>query len=374
MTKNNPRRVLITGASGFIGKNLGFRLSEHPNTELLEFIRGDSIEMLNHLVMQADAIIHLAGENRPSNISDFTTTNIDLTSHLCKAIKESGRNIPMIFTSSTQAEDDNLYGKSKLTAEQLIKSFVNETQNSVLIYRLPGVFGKWSKPNYNSVVATFCFNIARSLEIHVSDESTTLDLVYIDDLVDDLLTDLTKINPGLSWGNLTTTYNISLGELAAQIFAFRDSRFNLISERVGNGLVGALYSTFVSFLPTESFCYDLPNYADERGNFVEFLKTKDSGQFSFLTINPGITRGSHYHHSKTEKFIVVQGKARLRFRHLVTKEIHEINLSDAKSQIVDTIPGWVHDVTNIGSTDVVILLWANENFDREYPDTIAEEV
>ena len=369
MTKNNPRRVLITGASGFIGKNLGFRLSEDSDTELLEFVRGDSIEMLNQLVMQADAVIHLAGENRPSNISDFTTTNIDLTSHLCKAIKESGRNIPMIFASSTQAEDDNLYGKSKLAAEQLIKSFVSETQNSVLIYRLPGVFGKWSKPNYNSVVATFCFNIARSLEIHISDESTILDLVYIDDLADDLLTSLTKINPGLSWGNLTTTYNISLGELAAQIFAFKDSRSNLISERVGNGLVGALYSTFISFLPTESFCYDLPNYADERGNFVEFLKTKDSGQFSFLTINPGITRGSHYHHSKTEKFIVVQGKARLRFRHLVTKEIHEINLSDAKSQIVDTIPGWVHDVTNIGSTDVVILLWANENFDRESPDT-----
>jgi len=374
MTKKNRRRVLVTGAKGFIGKNLGFRLGEESGIELLEFIRGDSIEALNRLVMQSDAIIHLAGENRPANIADFTLVNIDLTNQVLEAIKKTGRNIPMIFASTTQAEHDNPYGQSKLAAEHMVEAFAKETNNPVMIYRLPGVFGKWSKPNYNSVVATFCFNIARGLEIQVNDESTILDLVYIDDLADDILLALNNINPGLSWGELRTTYAISLGDLATQIFAYKNSRVSLISEHVGTGLARALYSTYISFLPADSFCYDLPNYGDERGNFVEMLKTKESGQFSFFSINPGVTRGSHYHHSKTEKFVVVKGIARLRFRHLITQQIHEIIISDDKSQVVDSIPGWVHEITNIGETDAIILLWANEIFDRENPDTITHEV
>ncbi len=371
---NLTRSILITGADGFIGSNLSIKLKEEENFRVLKFIRSDNLEKLSRLISKSDVIIHLAGENRPDDIIDFTKVNVDLTKYICDEVQEGGRNIPIVFSSSTQATENNEYGKSKLAAESILENYVLATKNTVTIFRLPGVFGKWSKPNYNSVVATFCFNIARGKDIHINNKTDIINLAYIDDIAIDIFNHLLNPRKGLSQGQVSRIYSISLDDLANQIFAFKNSRDNLITEQVGNGLSGALYSTYISFLPKDDFSYDLPSYGDDRGNFVEVLKTKNSGQFSFLTIKPGITRGSHYHHSKTEKFIVVKGAVRLKFRHLITQEVHEINLSDKNIQVLDTIPGWVHDITNLGNSDSIVMLWANENFDRENPDTIAEEV
>lgn len=371
---SKQRIVLVTGAGGFIGKNLLVRLSEQPDIEVLSFVRGDCDEMLSSMVAKADTIVHLAGENRPDDVADFVLVNTELTRTLCEAIRVAGRNIPLILASSTQAERDNSYGKSKLAAEKLVEAFVAETGNSAVIYRLPGVFGKWCKPSYNSVVATFCHNIARGLPIQIDDAAVTLQLAYIDDVVDELLHALDATKPGLLRSEVNLTYSITLGELAEQITAFQHCRTSLISERVGTGLTRALYSTYVSYLPPKQFAYDLPQYGDNRGIFVEMLKTPDCGQFSFFTVHPGVTRGSHYHHSKTEKFLVVRGLARMRFRHMITGETTEITISSDKPQVVDSIPGWVHDITNIGDSEAIIMLWANEIFDRQRPDCIPCEV
>lgn len=370
----NKQRILVTGANGFIGKNLLIRLGEQPDVETSSFVRGDSVESLRTLVAMADAVIHLAGENRPNDVADFAHNNIDLTSALCDAIQSTGRNIPLIFTSSAQAQHDNPYGQSKLAAEKVIEAFVAKADNSAVIYRLVGVFGKFCKPNYNSVVATFCNNIARGLPIQISDPAFILELAYIDDVVDELLQAVTTVNSGLLWGEVSQTYSITLGDLAEKIRAFDNCRSSLISERVGTGLTRALYSTYISYLPVGQFVYDLTAHVDERGMFVEMLKTPDCGQFSFFTISPGTTRGSHYHHSKTEKFLVVSGLARMRFRQLVTGETCEVILSSEKPQVMDTIPGWVHDITNMGDSEAIIMLWANEIFEPNRPDCIPCEV
>lgn len=367
-------RVLVTGSHGFIGKNLVVWLGEQADTEVLQFVRGDTLDSLSALIAQADAVVHLAGENRPKDLADFALVNTDLTKALCDAIRKTGRTIPLILSSSTQAEMDNPYGQSKRAAEQVVEQFAGETGNPVMIYRLPGVFGKWCKPNYNSVVATFCHNIAHDLPIQISDPAAQVRLVYVDDVVSEFLHALANMSAGVKRGMVEPEYTITLGDLAAQIQAFKNCRTSLVSERVGTGLTRALYATYVSYLPTSKFAYDLPRYGDERGVFVEMLKTPDCGQFSFFTAHPGITRGGHYHHSKTEKFLVIKGAARFGFRHVVTNETYELVTSGDKPQVVDTIPGWVHDITNVGEDEMVVMLWANEIFDRERPDTIACKV
>jgi UDP-2-acetamido-2,6-beta-L-arabino-hexul-4-ose reductase len=350
--------------------NLLVRLGEQSDVKVLSFVRGSSNKMLASMVDEADAIVHLAGENRPKDVVDFALVNTELTRTLCEAIRVTGRKILLILVSSVQAACENDYGRSKLAAEQLVQTFADETDNPTIIYRLPGVFGKWSKPNYNSVVATFCHNIARGLPIRVNDASVVLRLAYIDDVVDELLSALEFSKPGLLRREVSQTYSITLGQLAEQISAFQHCRTSLVTERVGTGLTRALYSTYISHLPSAQFAYDLPQYGDERGIFVEMLKTPDCGQFSFFTVHPGITRGSHYHHSKTEKFLVVRGVVRMRLRHMITGEICHITISSDKPQVVDSIPGWVHDITNIGDSEAIIMLWANEIFDRQYPDCI----
>ena len=367
-------RILVTGANGFIGKNLIVHLNERTDMEVLKYIRGDSLDKLNSLVAKADMVIHLAGENRPKDISEFAKVNTGLTYSICDAIRANGRLIPLVLASSSQAEMNNPYGNSKREAEKLVEALASETGNPVAIYRLPGVFGKWCKPNYNSVVATFCHNIARDLPITISDPAAVVRLVYIDDVIAEFLRNLAECKSGIVKGEVKPVHSITLGELAVQIQSFRNCRTTLKSERVGMGLTRALYSTYISYLPPAHFSYELPVYADDRGVFVEMLKTHDSGQFSFFTVYPGVTRGSHYHHSKTEKFLIVKGVARMRFRHLITGEINEIIITGDKPQVVDTIPGWVHDITNIGQDEVVVMLWANENFDREQPDTVACKV
>jgi UDP-2-acetamido-2,6-beta-L-arabino-hexul-4-ose reductase len=372
-------RVLITGANGFIGKNLQVRLGELPGLVVSTFERDDDAAKLPELVAQADAVVHLAGENRPADESAFVQVNTELTKALCNALRAeisaTGRKLPLLLASSTQAERDNPYGRSKLAAEQAVKALAQEMGNPVAVFRLPGVFGKWCKHNYNSVVATFCHNLARGLPIQINDPAASVQLVYVDDVVSAFVNALQAPQSGFGFAQVQPQYAITLGELAEQIRAFDACRgVGLQTERVGAGLVRALYATYVSYLPNERFSYVVPQYGDARGVFVEMLKTPDCGQFSYFTAHPGITRGGHYHHTKTEKFLVIKGQALFRFRHLLTNELVELRTSGDKPQVVDTIPGWTHEITNVGEDEMVVMLWANENFDRQKPDTVASKV
>jgi len=367
-------RVLITGSNGFIGKNLAVRLGELDGYEVIGFSREDSLEDLSEKVKLADSIIHLAGINRPKDVKEFAEGNADLTAQLCELIAATGRKIPLIVSSSIQADSANPYGESKRAAEEAAEQLASRTGNPVTIYRLPNVFGKWCKPNYNSVVATFCHNIARGLPIQVNDPDAPITLVYVDDVIERFVQFMDGADAAVGadgFAMVSPQYTTTVGELARQIQAFKDSRTTLMTERVGTGLVRALYATYVSYLPVELFAYTVPQYADPRGVFVEMLKTPDVGQFSYFTAYPGVTRGGHYHHSKTEKFLVIKGQARFKFRHMQTGQAHELITTGDKPEIVETVPGWTHDITNIGTIEMIVMLWANEVFDRARPDTFA---
>ena len=367
-------KILVTGADGFIGKNLCVSLAEQAGFEVLPVVRATDPAALESKVAQADAVIHLAGVNRPQDPAEFAAGNADFTARLCQALLATGRPIPVAFASSIQADRDNPYGLSKRAAEDHLRRYAEASGAPVALYRLANVFGKWSRPDYNSAVATFCHNIARGLPIQVNDAAAPLRLVYIDDVVAELLRFLTDPGSGVGLRQAGPVYATTVGELARQIEAFKDVRTSLVTERVGTGLVRALYATYVSFLPPQAFSYGVPKYGDARGVFVEMLKTPDCGQFSFFTAHPGITRGGHYHHTKTEKFLVIKGVARYRFRHLVTDEVFELDSTGDEPLVVETIPGWAHDITNIGDDELVVMLWANEIFDRQNPDTIASPV
>jgi len=371
---SGPSNILVTGANGFIGKNLTIRLKELLNIEVMSFTREQSLNDLSRLASRADIIFHLAGVNRSDDLNEFKVINTELTSNICEIIKSSGRKTSLVFASSVQAELNNPYGKSKLDAESIVTRFAKNSGNSVHIYRFPGVFGKWCRPNYNSVVATFCHNIARSMPIQIDNPNTILNLLHIDDVIEEFISVLRSPKKGLNIGSIKKNYKISVGALADQIYSFENGRKNLLIENVGTGLIRALYSTYISYLPPESFSYDLPLYKDSRGVFVEILKTLNSGQFSIFTVYPGVTRGSHYHHTKTEKFLIVKGVALMKFRNLLTDQICSIYISADKMQIVDSIPGWVHDITNIGNEEAIIMIWANEIFDRQFPDCIPRKV
>lgn len=364
-------KVLITGINGFIGSNLVAHLRERSDIEVLGFARGDAPALLQARVAEVDCIFHLAGVNRPQDPAEFATGNSDLTRQLCDAVVASGRKIPLVYTSSIQADRDNPYGQSKLAAEQALDELAGQHGCPVYVFRLPNVFGKWARPNYNSAVATFCHNIAHDLPIQIHDESATLTLVYVDDVVRHFLAIMDGQVSAPGKVDVEPVYATTVGAVAEQIRAFRASRATLITEPVGTGLVRALYSTYLSYLPPASFTYEVPKYGDPRGVFVEMLKTPDAGQFSYFTAHPGITRGGHYHHSKTEKFLVIKGKANFRFRHIVSGEFYELETTGETPTIVETVPGWTHDITNIGDDEMIVMLWANEIFDREHPDTYA---
>lgn len=365
-------KVLITGANGFLGRNLVAHLGERPNVEVSSFSRGDPLATLSKLVAETDFIFHLAGINRPKDSVDFAIGNTGLTEQICELIREHEQKVPILFTSSIQAELDNPYGTSKLAAEQALVELEKETGSPVYIYRLPNVFGKWSRPNYNSAVATFCYSIANDLPIQINDPDAMVSLVYVDDVIVDFLRVMDEGSSGVHKPEVSTVYSISVGDLALQISAFKASRESMVTEAVGSGLTRALYSTYVSFLRPEQFSYEVPKYDDPRGAFVEMLKTRDSGQFSYFTAHPGVTRGGHYHHTKTEKFLVIKGEARSRFCHITTGEFYELYTSGNKPEIVETVPGWSHDITNTGDDEMIVMLWANEIFDRENPDTYAK--
>lgn len=363
------KKVLITGANGFIGRNLQVALHE-LNYSVLTFNRDDDPASLVEKVTAAQTIFHLAGVNRPIADSEFSVNNTEFTHVLVESVVKYNPTVTLVFTSSRQAEENNLYGKSKRASEEIILQAASETAVCACIYRLPGVFGKWSRPDYNSVVATFCHQVINNLPLRIDQPSRLIELVYIDDVIRAFTQHL---HPSPSPGGfyaIPTCYKMTLQDLADTIHGFKNSRTSLMTNAVGEGAIRALYATWLSYLPAEQFSYTVPVYADQRGIFAEILKTPAHGQFSFFTAKPGIKRGGHYHHTKNEKFIVVAGQARFRFEHIVSKQTTEFEINAAEVKVVESIPGWAHSIENSGSEELVVMLWANEIFDRNRPDTI----
>ena len=352
--------ILITGSKGFIGKNLKYHLIQNSDYSIYEYNRGDLKEELIEKIKICNIIFHLAGENRTDNDLNFDKNNFELAKEISNIILNSNGQKHLIFSSSTQAELDNPYGLSKLKAENELLSMVKSNSNhKVSIYRFPGVFGKWCKPNYNSVVATFCYNIANNIPINVKEPNRQLQLLYIDDLVKQLMSSINSPSNNI-FQEVTNTFEVTLKSLANKIKIFHKSRKNLLIENVSNGIDKLLYATYTSYLPKNEFTYTLNENRDERGVFVEFLKNKMVGQFSFITSKPGVTRGNHFHHTKIEKFLVVKGKASFKFESINTGEIFEVETSEDKFVIVETIPGWSHCIKNIGEKDMLAILWAND--------------
>lgn len=365
-------KIAITGSRGFIGKNLLLRLNEYSNSvKIVQIFHTDSNVELQDKIKNVDLIFHTAGVNRPQHSSELNEGNEDFTALLVNSIKKNNTQKPrVVFLSSIQAELDNEYGVSKKKAEKVLLAANNFI--TPIIYRLPNVFGKWCKPFYNSVVATFCHQIVNNLPVTIHDKNKVITLLYIDDLIDVLLSHLS--GDQLIAQDFLPTYKISLNDLHIKLSRFYTMRKDSFVSQVGQGLDRALYSTLTSYLETSQFSYQLDSHSDARGKFVEFLKTENSGQVSFFTSGPGVTRGQHYHHTKTEKFLVVSGKACFRFSHLISEEYFEIKVSSEIPTVVQTIPGWTHDVINIGDHELICIIWANEIFDKSKPDTIFKKV
>ena len=366
-------KVLITGSNGFIAKNLIEHLKRDEQIELYLFSKKDSHTILEAYVKEADFIFHLAGVNRPQNVNEFYEGNRDLTKSIVNILLKEDKNTPIVLSSSTQSALDNDYGKSKLEAEELLLHYSQKSNADIYIYQLPNVFGKWSKPNYNSVVSTWCHNIANDLEIQVSNRNVELNLVYVDDVVKSFINKL-KNRSNEKYILIDPLYKKTLGEIEELLYQFKENRKTLIIPNVASGFERALYATYLSYLPTNNFSYELKGHQDNRGTFYEILKTLDSGQFSLSTTAPGVKRGSHYHHTKNEKFLVVKGEALIEFRHIVTNEKVSYKVSDKKMEIVEMIPGYTHNIKNIGNEEMVLFLWANENYDNDNPDTYFLEV
>jgi len=366
--------ILITGSKGFIGKNLVNFIRDNFDFNVIEFSKGEDLKELNKKILIANFIIHLAGVNRPKDETLFAKVNIDLTKYICDYLSKKSLKTPIIFSSSIQASEKNSYGLSKYTAEELLKNLNKINNNNIFIYRLPGVFGKWCKPNYNSVVSTFCYNVINKKTLTLDNPKKNISLVYIDDVIENFCTVLNSTEKGLFFPKIEPEYKISIKRLAETIQNFYKDRENFKIDNVGSGLTRKLYSTFISYLNDNQFSYSLKENIDERGKFIEILKTNNSGQFSFFTAYPGITRGGHYHNTKTEKFLVIHGKAEFKFKNLITGSTKNLVTDADNPIIVDTIPGWVHNIKNIGSEELKVLLWSNENFDKNKPDTYQKEI
>jgi len=369
-------KVLVTGARGFIGKNLIQVLKRLDDINIIEFDKEDSLSNLDEALNTVDFIFHLAGINRPERVSEFYEGNSDLTSELVRMISRKNIKIPVLMTSSTQVEKDSDYGRSKLKAENFLKEYSAEHSAPVYIYRLPNVFGKWSKPDYNTVIATWCHNIASGNDIRIDNRDTELSLVYIDDVVKEFISVLRNKGTELStfYYDIPMVYRKTLGEISDLLYNFRANRNTLTIPPVGDGFERALYATYLSFLDRNNFSYPLTEHVDERGSFVEIIKTINSGQFSVSTSAPGITRGNHYHDTKNEKFLVIKGDAVIRFRHVHDAEIIEYKVSECNLQVVDIPPGYAHNITNTGEGEMILVIWANEVFNWNNPDTFFLEV
>jgi UDP-2-acetamido-2,6-beta-L-arabino-hexul-4-ose reductase len=369
------KTILVTGAQGFIGKNLCLALRRQKDYTIIEFNRNHSLDELSELAASADVVFHLAGVNRPKEEKEFAEGNAALTQHLCNALEIAGRRALLAYTSSTQAERDNPYGRSKKEAEDAILSYHERTHAPVCIYRFPNVFGKWSRPNYNTVVATFCHNISRGLAVQISDRSTPLRLAYVDDIVQEFQKLIIQPSQDATgFREFSPVYNITLGELHDLIISFRENREKSQLPDLSNPLVKYLYSTYISFYEPNSLAYPVELKTDERGWLFELIKSPNAGQIFVSRTRPGVTRGNHYHHTKIEKFCVIQGSGVIRFRHVLGNDIVEYPVNDQKIQVVDIPPGYTHSIENVGKEDMLTLFWANEIFDPQRPDTCFEPV
>ncbi|MEH7252463.1 capsular polysaccharide biosynthesis protein CapF [Neobacillus niacini] len=368
-------KILVTGANGFVGKNLIAELKNRGYNDIFEFTRESDSLLLDRYTKECDFVYHLAGVNRPKDEIEFMEGNFSFTTELLELLKKHGNKSPVLITSSIQAEQDNPYGQSKKAAEEGIFTHCKETGANALVYRLPNLFGKWSKPNYNTVVATYCHNIARDLDIQVNNPDAKLTLCYIDDVVEEFLRALEE-KPTIqdNYCMVPVTHTIILGELANAIKGFKEGRTNIGIPNMEDALIKKLYSTYLSFLPEDKFSYDLKMNIDNRGSFTEFIRTPDRGQVSVNVSKPGITKGNHWHHTKNEKFLVVSGEGLIRFRMIDSDEIIEYRVSGDKLQVVDIPTGYTHSIVNVGENDLVTVMWVNECFDPEKPDTHFLEV
>lgn len=369
--------VLITGSKGFVGRNLVARLKSLKDLEIFEYDLGSSPEMLDDYCKRANFVFNLAGVNRPLDAKEFMEGNFGFASLLLDSLKRHSNSCPVMISSSTQALLNNPYGESKRAGEELLFNYSRETGAKVLVYRFPNIFGKWCKPNYNSAVATFCHNIANGLPIQVNDPNYVMNLVYIDDVVNELIGALNgnESRDG-DYCNVNPVHTISLGEIADLLYSFKESRNSLSVPKVGDPFTKKLYSTYLSYLPKERFSYPLKMNIDNRGSFTEILRTEECGQFSVNISKPGITKGHHWHHTKNEKFVVVSGRGVIRFRDMrgESDEIIEYFVSGDKIEVVDIPTGYTHNIENLGDTDMVTFMWCNECFDPNNPDTYFEEV
>ena len=364
----------MTGSAGFIGRNLVTALCRIDNLEIFTQGSNDSNEALKTKVLAADVIFHLAGSNRPKDDSEFAKVNTGLTAEIVKILQEHNHDASIVLSSSAQATRDNLYGQSKKAAEDSLLGLNQSANNNVSIYRLPGVFGKWSRPNYNTVVATFCHNIARDLPITISNPDHELELVYIDDVVRCFLRHL---DPKHQWENFSQVdikHQVCLGDLANQLKQFRELRETFMIPDVSDSFTKSLYSTYLSFLPKEDFAYSAGLKTDDRGWLFELAKAPSFGQIFVSTTKPGITRGNHYHDTKVEKFCLIQGQGVIRFRDIKSTDILEYAVDDQDIKIVDVPPGYTHSIENTGNSSMIVLFWANEIFDPAATDTHSEFV
>lgn len=369
-----PTPILITGAGGFVGRNLVATLHAMGCKDLLLFEKDDTVETLADYCRRAAFVVHLAGINRPKDPSEFYSGNAGLTDTMLHLLAESGNKAPVLVTSSIQAALDNDYGKSKKQAEDAIFAHGETTGAPVYVFRMEGVFGKWCRPNYNSVVATFCHNIARGLPIEVRDPAYELPLVYIDDVVACILDAMQNHHAERDtegYCRIHPVHRVTLGHLAELIEGFAEARKGSLEVPylAPGSFEKKLYSTYLSYLPTDQFAYDLNMHCDDRGSFTEALRSPERGQVSVNISKPGIVKGNHWHHTKNEKFLVVQGEGVIRFRRIDCEEIIEYHVSGKKLQVVDIPCGYTHNIENVGSEDMVTVMWANECFDPDHPDT-----
>ncbi|TMV47654.1 SDR family oxidoreductase [Paenibacillus mesophilus] len=371
-----PVNVLITGSNGFIGRHMVDRLQKREDVRIATFTRGDDLESLETKVKEADVIFHLAGVNRPQNEAEFEEVNAGLTEYMAALLLKHRRAPTVVMSSSIQAESQNAYGRSKKQAEEAMLAFALESGANVCVYRLPNVFGKWCKPNYNSVVATYCHNIARGLDITISDPEKGLTLVYIDDVIDHFIDRMDTLGKPMShpYYSLDRTFQIKLGELADKIYRIRDIRKSHILPDLSEPLMKCLYTTYLSYLNKQDFAYRLEMKTDHRGSLAEVIKSNQFGQIFISKSHKGVVRGNHYHHTKVEKFCVIQGEAIIRFRHVHDGEVLNYQVSGERIEVVDIPPGYTHSIENVSDGELTVLFWANEIFDPQAPDTYYLEV
>lgn len=367
------KTVLVTGSGGFIGKNFIARLMQEKDVHILTFDLENRRDDLKKLTEKADIIFHFAGVNRPETEGEFESGNVELTQKIVDGLEAAGKRTPVVFSSSIQAVQDNPYGKSKKKAEDIVIAYGHRHNAEVFIYRFPNVFGKWCRPNYNSVVATFCHNIAHGQEITISEENKEIELVYIDDVVEEIVGILSG-NVRSGYCAIKETFRITLGELAEKLYTLRDMRETLIAPDMSDRLLRCLYATYLSYLDKNAFSYKLGSKNDVRGRLTELIKSKFFGQIFVSTSGKGVVRGNHYHHTKVEKFCVLTGEAVVRFRHILDDEILTYPVSGKSLEVVDIPPGYTHSIENTGEGEMVVLFWSNMMFDPSDPDTFYCEV